>query len=139
MCITETIKALTNLTFWSNNTLFLDCDDPNKDYDFLTTKFKEAVNKHAPLKKKILWGNHALFIFKEFRKAIYSRSRLRNKFLKTPTKASESLFEKQRKKCVLLRKKCIKNYFSKLTEKGVNIYKEFWKIIKPFLTNIKFL
>ena len=40
---------------------------------------------------------------------------------------------------VLLRKKCIKNYFSKVTESGVNTSKEFWKIIKPFLTNKGFL
>ena len=46
-----------------------------------------------------------------------------------------SLFKKQRSKCVLLRKKCIKYYFSKVTESGVNTNKEFWKRMKPFLTN----
>ena len=45
------------------------------------------------------------------------------------------MFKKQRNKCVLLRKKSIKNYFSKVTESGVNTSKEFWKIFKPFLTN----
>ena len=49
------------------------------------------------------------------------------------------MFKKQRSKCVFLRKKCIKNYFSKITENGVNANKEFWKIIKPFLTNKGFL
>ena len=49
------------------------------------------------------------------------------------------MFKNQRNKCVLLRKKCIKNYFSKVTESGVNTNKEFWKIIKPFLTNKGFL
>ena len=117
----------------SNNTHFLDSDDPNENYNFLTTKFEEAVNRHAPLKKKILRGNHTPFIDKEFRKAIYTGSQLRNKFLKNPTKANEPLFKKQWNKCVLLRKKCTKNYFGKVMESGVNINKEFWKIIKPFL------
>ena len=107
----------------SNNTLFLDSDNPNENYNVFTTKFQEAVNRHAPLKKKILQGNHAPFIDKEFRKAIYTWSRLRNKFLKNPTKANESLFKKQQNTCVLLRKKCIKNYFSKVTESGVNTNK----------------
>ena len=80
----------------SNNTLFLDSDDPDESYDFLTTKFQEPVNRHAPLKKKILQGNHDPFIDKEFREAIYIRSRLRDKFLKNPTKANESLIKKQR-------------------------------------------
>ena len=109
----------------SNSTVFLDSDDPSEIYDFLTTKFQDAVNRHLPLKKKILRGNHAPFIDKEFRKAIY--------------KANESLFKKQRNKCILLRKKCIKKYFSKVTESGVNTNKEFWKITKPFLTNKGFL
>ena len=58
--------------------------------------------------------------------------------MKNPTKATESLFKKQRNKCVLLRKKYIKNYFSKVTESGVNTNKEFWTIIKVFLTNKRF-
>ena len=49
-------------------TLFLDSDEPNENYNFLTTKFQEAVNRPAPMKKKTLRGNHAPFIDKEFRK-----------------------------------------------------------------------
>ena len=45
----------------------------------------------------------------------------------------------QQNKCLLLRKKCIKNYFSKVMESGVNTNQEFWEIIKPFLTNKGFL
>ena len=60
----------------SNSTIILDSDDPNENYKFLTTKFQEVVNRHIPLKKKILRENHASFIDKEFRKAIYTRSRL---------------------------------------------------------------
>ena len=102
-------------------------------------KLQEAVSRHVSLKKNILQGNHASFIDKEFRKAIYTRSRLRNKFLKSSTKENKSLFKKQRNKFVLLKKKYIKTYLSKATENGVNTNKEFWKIIKPFLTNKGFL
>ena len=37
----------------SNNTLFIDSNDPNENYPFLTTKFQEALNKYALLKKKV--------------------------------------------------------------------------------------
>ena len=60
----------------SNNTLFLDSDDSSETYNFLATKFQEALNRHTPLKKKSLRENHAPFIDKEFRKAIYTQSRL---------------------------------------------------------------
>ena len=59
--------------------------------------------------------------------------------MKSATKANESMFKKQQNKCVLLKKECIKNHFSKVTESGVSTSKEFWKIIKPFLTNKGFL
>ena len=59
----------------SNNTLFLDSDDSNENYNSLATKFQEALNRHTPLKKKSLREDHAPFIDKEFRKAIYTQSR----------------------------------------------------------------
>ena len=40
---------------------------------------------------------------KEFRKAIYNRSRLRNKFCKIPTEENEKLHRKQRSKCAAIR------------------------------------
>ena len=52
----------------------------------------------APLKKKILRGNDAPFMNKELRKEIYTRSRLRNRFFKNPTKENEMSYKKQRNK-----------------------------------------
>ena len=44
-------------------------------------------------------------------------------------------YKKQINFCVSLRRKCMKNYLKKLTEKGLTIIKSFWKFVKPFLTN----
>ena len=43
--------------------------DPNQNYQSLTKTFLTIVNKHAPLKKKIVRGNQAPFMTKEFQKA----------------------------------------------------------------------
>ena len=59
---------------------------PNENYLFLTNSFSKIIEKHVPLKRKTLRGNHAPFVSKELRKAIYTRSRFRNRFLKSPTK-----------------------------------------------------
>ena len=75
-------------------------DDPNENYELITDLFSKIVNKHALLKKKFLRGNQAPFINKELRKAIYDRSRLRNRLCKTPTEENEMLYKKQRNKCV---------------------------------------
>ena len=59
--------------------------DPNQNCQSLTKTFLTIVNKHAPLKKKIVRGNEAPFITKEFQKEIYIRRRLKNKLNKNPT------------------------------------------------------
>ena len=54
-------------------------------YILLTDKVLGIVNKHAPLKKKIVRGNNAPFMNREFQKEIYVRSRLRSKYLVEPS------------------------------------------------------
>ena len=46
-------------------------------YKSFSDTFKAIVNKHAPLKKKIVRGKNAPFMTKELRKAITNRSRLK--------------------------------------------------------------
>ena len=55
--------------------------NPDENYLVLTNVFSNIVNKHAPLQKKILRGNDAPFMNKELRKAVYTKSRLRNKYM----------------------------------------------------------
>ena len=110
-------------------------DDPNENYSALTNTFSLIVEKHAPLKKKIVRGNHAPFITKDLRKAIYTRSRLKSKYIKNPSEVNKKLYKSQGNKCVSIRKKSMKQYFSNITSKGTVTNREFWKTMKPFLTN----
>ena len=110
-------------------------NDPNENYSVLSDTFSKLVDRHAPLKMKIQRRNHATFISREMRKAIYTRSRLRNKFCKNPSEENERKYKRQRNLFVSLRRKAIKQYFSNITSKGIVTNKEFWKTIKPFLTN----
>ena len=118
-----------------NSNLSASSDNPHENYTNLSQTFSKVVQKHAPLKKKILRGNHAPFINREFRKEIYKQSRFRNKFWKDPSKENELLFKTQRNKCVSLLTKCIKSYFQDVTKKGLVTNKSFWSFVKPFLTN----
>ena len=86
--------------------------------------------------KKTIRGNHASFVNKDLRKAIYTRSRLRNKMCRNPISGNINAYQKkQRNKCVSLRRKCIKQYLAKITKKGIKTSKKFWNFIKLFLTN----
>ena len=109
--------------------------DLNENYLFLTNSFSKIVEKHVPLKKKTVRGNHAPFVSEGLRKAIYTRSRFRNRFLKNPDEINSKLYKQQRNKCVSIQRKSIQNYFSNITSNGIITNKNFWKAIKPFLTN----
>ena len=62
---------------------------------------------------------------KEFRKAIYTRTRLKNKFLKNSLEQNELLFKKQRNTYVSIRRKSIKNHLNNITEKEMTANKDF--------------
>ena len=47
-------------------------NDPNVSYKSITENFLEAIDKHAPLKKKFVRGNQTLFMNRGFQKAICS-------------------------------------------------------------------
>ena len=68
----------------NNINVRLNKENPNQCYDLLTNSFLEVVNKHAPLKKLTIRGNHASVVNKEFLKAIYTRTKLRNKMCQNP-------------------------------------------------------
>ena len=110
-------------------------DNPNENYELITSVFSNIVEKHAPLKKKFLRRNQAPFMTKEFRKVVYNRSKSRNKFCKVPTEQNEKLCKKQRNKCASIRKKSIRNYFNKIASGNIVTNRNFWKIIKCFLSN----
>ena len=66
------------------------------------------LNKHDPLRKRLLGANHAPYITKTLRKAIMRRSQLETKYLK----------KRERRK-----------YYEPLDRKNVLDSKEFWKIL----------
>ena len=75
----KVLKDVENTNFW------FESDNLSHNYELITDLFSKIVSKYAPLEKKFLRGNQVPSINKEFRKVIFDRSRLRNKFCKTQT------------------------------------------------------
>ena len=108
-------------------------NDPNVNYKSITENFLEAIDKHAPLKKKFVRGNQAPFMNREFQKAIYTRTRLKINIGEIHLQKMSQ--HKNRNLCVSIRRRSITNYLNKFTNKGLETNKSFSKFIKPFLTN----
>ena len=75
------------------------------NYESFETTFIEVLNKHAPLRKKLLRANHAPYITKTLRKAIMRRSQLETKYLKTKAQTDQKhkifcskLYKRERRK-----------------------------------------
>ena len=66
-----------------------DNGNPSQNYSVLSSRFLKVVNVHAPLKTNIVIGSDALFVDKQLRKAIYTRTKLKNKINKNPSKESK--------------------------------------------------
>ena len=58
-----------------------------------------VLDKHAPIKKKIVRGNEAPFMTKELSKATMNGSKLKNRYTKCPSRESFLAFKKQSNTC----------------------------------------
>ena len=91
--------------------------------------FMKVLNRHAPLKKKLLRANHSSHMSKTLRNAIMKRSHHGKKYLK---KTGQSLraYKKQKNYCSRLYKKERKKFFKRLNSSFVADNKLFRKTIK---------
>ena len=71
---------------------------------------------------------------KDISKAIMDRTRLRHKFLRSPTVEDRKPYNKQRNYCVSLIRKIKKDYYNDLDYKKIIDNKSFWKYVKPLFT-----
>ena len=69
-------------------------NDPHVNYKSITKSFLETIDKHAPLKKKFKRGNQAHFMNRDFQEAIDTRTRLKNKYWRVPSRENELAYKK---------------------------------------------
>ena len=138
------IVTYRNYKHFSNEVFMLDVKNSiiqmtseNNDlkFDRLKTALDEAIQRHAPIKKRYVRANQAPFINKKINKEIMKRSRLRNKFLNTKKDIDRKAYNKQRNLCVSLIRSEKKNFFSNINTSDITDNKTFWKTVKPFFTD----
>lgn len=112
-----------------------DINIENINYDSFQFIFTRLLNQHAPMKEKFVRANNAPFMNKQLSKAVMTRSRLRNRFLKKNIKENEIKYKKQRNYCVNLSKKIKRQYYNNLDITKVLDNKKFWSAIKPLFSD----
>ena len=107
----------------------------NTSYEIFESIFMDLLNKHAPMKVKYVRANNAPFMNKILSKAIMTRTRLKNKFLKIPNDINKRNYNKHRNYCVNLLRKEKKKYYNNIDLKLLTENKLFWKTIKPLFSD----
>ena len=105
------------------------------DYSQFHSIFIETLDNIAPVKTKIPRYNNNPFMNKALRKAIMTRSRLKNKFNKNSSAKNWNSYKKQRSFCLKLLRQTKEKYFNNKNVNKVSDNKTFWKSVKPFFSN----
>ena len=99
-------KMFSNVIFRREMISMLGCHDINNiNYGIFENIFMTLIDKYVPLKCKYIRANEAPFMNKEIRKAIMTRSRLKNRFYREKTEESNIAYKIQRNKCTALLRK----------------------------------
>ncbi|XP_057302848.1 uncharacterized protein LOC130637010 [Hydractinia symbiolongicarpus] len=125
----RSIKNFNKSEFQKDLTKSMELQEVN--FANLDTAFKNVIEKHMPVKQKMVRNNHAPFITKRVRKEIMIRSRKRNVYNSNPTAENWNSFRIQRNKCAKIVRDARKIYYRKLDVSKVRDNKAFWKIVKP--------
>ena len=104
-------------------------------YETFESIFVSVLDKHAPVKQKFVRANDKPFMNKEIRKAIFTRSRLKNKANKKCTITDYTNFKKQRNFIVNLNRRIQKNYYRNLDPNNIKTSKSFYQTFKPFFSS----
>ena len=97
--------------------------------------FLRILEKHAPMKQKVLRANDKPFMTKILRKAIMRRSTLKNRYLKEKSDESLKAFKKQKNYTKRLAKRERTKYFANLDLKKFTDNIKFWNTVKPMFSN----
>ncbi len=97
--------------------------------------FLKVLDKHAPLKTKIIRGNHAPYMNTALRKAIMKRTQLQNKYYKSMKTIDLQDFRKQRNYVSRLYKKQRKKFYNNIDLKLFTDNKKFWKNVNSLFSD----
>ena len=110
-----------------------ECD--TTEYREYEATFAGVLDRHAPLKIKILRGNNRPHVSKHLRKEIMKRSRFKNIATRSQKPEDWASYRIQRNLVVNINKKAKKTLFNSVDINSSQGSKAFWKTCKPFFSN----
>ena len=97
---------------------------------------ESVMDRHAPIKTKIVRGNNQAHMSKDLRKEIMTRSRLKNIYNKSQSLKDLLAYKKQRNYVVSMNRKKKKRFFKNLSIDKNNNSNDFWSYCKPLFSTV---
>ena len=107
-----------------------------QSYESFENKFLNALQRHAPLKTKVVRANRAPYLNRTLREAIMKKSELKRKYLKNRTNENRIRYKRQKNFCSKLYKKERKKFYSNIEWKHFKDNKKFWRTVKLLINDI---
>ena len=111
-------------------------DTVDDAYWFSESLLLDVVNKHAPLKKRVIKQRQIPYMNSMLRKQNNVRDRFKRIWLKNKSMKNREAYVRHRNLSTKLRKQSLNKYLKdKCTINNTHNNKEFWKITKPFMSH----
>ena len=105
------------------------------DYQIFHSITENVLQKHVPLQQRVIRGNNKPHIKPELRKAIMTRTRLRNQANRSGLDGDYKKYKRQRNLVVNMNRKAKRDFFHSLEANRIDNDKKFWKVVKPIFSN----
>ena len=105
------------------------------DYQVLHSITDSALQKHAPLKQRMVRGDNKPHVKSDMRKAIMTRTRLKTRANKSGNDKDRKTYKQQRNLIVSMNRKTKRDFYYSVDINAIDIDKKFWKVVKPMLSS----
>ena len=95
------------------------CKYNNDIYSTFSDVFRSVLDGDASLKRKMIKGNQGPFMTKQLSKAIVNRSKLRNRYIKWPSRENFLDYKKAQNTCSNLSRFSQRSYFNHSHKKQI--------------------
>ena len=112
-----------------------ECLDPDDQCYFIGQLYKQVLDEHAPMKTKTVRPKQCVYMNSTWKKAIFKKHQLYNRYWKIKTPQNWHAYRKQRNLCQKLKRTSLRNYIHEKCVNSKSDPRNFWKTVSPYLSD----
>ena len=110
-------------------------DDVNDQCYFIQTLYNQVLEDHAPTKTKTIKSRQCPYMNSAWRKAIFRKHQLLNRYRRQRTQQNWSQYRKQRNYCEKIKRQSVRNYMQEKCVNSKSQPRKFWETVSPYFSD----